>query len=97
MPQTCQTCHRSANILKALGKYEVVQGYPQCSICRADLEDESVVLRQIHFERRDKEGAPLPGWLESDLKSKGLLEDVLAVTGSLLSDEEFDRLDAMPV
>jgi hypothetical protein len=71
-PLTCQTCHRSAEILRALGKYKVVQGYAQCTICNGDLENESVVIRQIHFDKEKNEGVALPTWLHDDLEEKGL-------------------------
>ena len=75
---TCQICHRNSRILKALGKYSVVQGYPQCGICGGDLMAESVVIRQIHFDRNRNDGVPLPDWLEKDLRAKGLLDEIPA-------------------
>jgi len=51
MSYCCQKCHRSENILRALGELKSVQGYMQCGICRGDLEAESVVIKQIQIDQ----------------------------------------------
>jgi len=51
MSYCCQTCHRSMNILKAMGELKSCQGYPQCGICGGDLEAESVVIKQIQIDK----------------------------------------------
>ena len=75
-PFICQTCYKSSNVLKAMGKYETVDGYPQCSDCHSDLESESVVIRQIHFDAKRDHGTPYPKWLHDDLEKKGLLKEI---------------------
>ena len=72
----CQRCYKSQDVLEALGKLDCVDGYYQCKDCGSDLEYESVVIRQIHFDRKDKEGIPYPKWLHDDLEKKGLLRKV---------------------
>ena len=61
----CQTCYRTEDVLRALDKLRHVQGYAQCADCGGDLEYESVVVRQIHYDRQ-KEGIPLPEWLQEE-------------------------------
>tara|TARA_Y100000310_G_scaffold182299_1_gene182385 strand:+ start:281 stop:754 length:474 start_codon:yes stop_codon:yes gene_type:complete len=72
----CQKCHKSLAILKALGKLRVLDGYHQCSDCHSDLEHESVVVRQIHYDRKRKDGTPLPEWLQKELNEKGLSKEI---------------------
>lgn len=47
----CQTCHKPMDILEALGKVKVVQGYPQCEDCGGDLEQMSVIIRDIELKQ----------------------------------------------
>jgi hypothetical protein len=76
-PFICQTCYRSKAILEALNKIRIDEvGAPQCADCHSDLEFESVVIRQIHFDAKKNTGTPLPEWLYNDSKEKGLMEKV---------------------
>lgn len=72
----CQKCYKSEAVLAALGKCINVDGYLQCKDCGSDLEYESVVIRQIHFNKERSDGIPLPEWLHNDLKKKGLLRKI---------------------
>jgi len=69
----CQRCHKTADELKALNEYIILDGYAHCRDCYSDLEYASVVLRQVHYDRKRKYGVPLPKWLNEILIGKGLL------------------------
>ena len=45
MSYICPTCKKTREQLVEENKLNLVQGYEQCADCRADLEHESVVLR----------------------------------------------------
>lgn len=76
MNYICQRCYKSKDVLEALGKCVTVDGYLQCKDCGSDLEYESVVIRQIHFDAKRNNGTPYPEWLHNDLEKKGLLRKI---------------------
>jgi len=54
MGYICQTCRRTREQLVKENKLNLVQGYEQCGYDRADLEHESVVLRDDLLKEASK-------------------------------------------